>query len=187
MTENAFRESKVHGKLNFPFTVYHVKMPDFITSYPLHYHEVFELIFVTRGALRVRIMDKEEILYQDDMAVILPDNAHLLSMASKDTFTEYFNIVFDFSLLKGALLFDEIYDSYLSKLANHSREIDCFLKKNTPLQRTLYNPVNELVIHRHESYTSRQMLVLGQVFLIADAIYRFSREVNPDVGSYADW
>lgn len=186
MTENAFRESKVHGKLNFPFTVYHVKMPDFIISYPLHYHEVFELIFVTRGALRVRIMDKEEILYQDDMAVILPDNAHLLSMASKDTFTEYFNIIFDFSLLKGAPLFDEIYDSYLSKLANHSREIDCFLKKNTPLQRTLYNPVNELVIHRHESYTSRQMLVLGQVFLIADAIYRFSREVNPDVGSYAD-
>ena len=66
MTENAFRESKVHGKLNFPFTVYHVKMPDFITYYPLHYHKVFELIFVTRGALRVRIMDKEEILYQDD-------------------------------------------------------------------------------------------------------------------------
>lgn len=62
MTENAFRESKVHGKLNFPFTVYHVKMPDFITSYPLHYHEVFELIFVTRGALRVRILKNRNAL-----------------------------------------------------------------------------------------------------------------------------
>ncbi|NLK23477.1 MAG: cupin domain-containing protein [Clostridiales bacterium] len=44
-----FQEIKKHGTSSFPFMIYNGKMPDYQSSYPLHWHEEMEIIFVVSG------------------------------------------------------------------------------------------------------------------------------------------
>ena len=44
MDHTPVHETKTHGTAAFPFTVYRGIIPDLIQSFPLHWHDEFELI-----------------------------------------------------------------------------------------------------------------------------------------------
>ena len=46
-------EQKQHGTSEFPYVVYHSVIPDFIHSYPLHWHEEIEFIFIISGQVLI--------------------------------------------------------------------------------------------------------------------------------------
>ena len=45
MNNDIMHETKTHGQLFFPFIVYRGMLPEYIDSYPLHWHEEFEIIY----------------------------------------------------------------------------------------------------------------------------------------------
>ena len=53
------QESKNHGINEFPYSIYHVKMPEHITKFDLHYHNEFELVYVENGSIEFTILEKK--------------------------------------------------------------------------------------------------------------------------------
>ena len=44
METTPIHETKIHGIITFPYSVYKGRIPEWIHSFPLHWHDDFELI-----------------------------------------------------------------------------------------------------------------------------------------------
>ena len=53
MREELLHETKIHGTKDFPYIVYHGIIPDFFKAYPLHWHDEVEIIYITKGKMKI--------------------------------------------------------------------------------------------------------------------------------------
>ena len=51
MIMSAIHETKVHGRKNFPYTIYGCRLPEMFTGFPLHWHDEMEIIYVFSGSV----------------------------------------------------------------------------------------------------------------------------------------
>lgn len=76
--QKSIHENVNHGTVNFPYAIYHVRMPFHITSYPLHWHKEIEFIYVIDGTLTVSVNSRKFEMNRGDISVILPEQPHAL-------------------------------------------------------------------------------------------------------------
>ena len=48
MPNPQIHETKTHGKITFPYIIYRGNIPEYIVSYPLHWHEEMEFIYIKK-------------------------------------------------------------------------------------------------------------------------------------------
>lgn len=92
------QERKHHGRPGFPFAVYRGNLPEYIVSYPLHWHEEMELIYVVSGCGNITVQAEHFTVRTGDIVVIPPQRVHSIEQLA-DRPMEYFNILFRLSLL----------------------------------------------------------------------------------------
>ena len=92
--QKSIHENVNHGTVNFPYAIYHVRMPFHITSYPLHWHKEIEFIYVIDGTLTVSVNSRKFEMNRGDISVILPEQAHAL-FQYENVEANYINIVFN--------------------------------------------------------------------------------------------
>ena len=94
-------ENKIHGRIDFPYTVYMGRLPEFLRNFPLHWHDEFELIWIKSGKGYFRVLSREFLCQTDDIIIIPPGIIHSIRQTENDEEScEYFNILFKFSLLE---------------------------------------------------------------------------------------
>lgn len=93
-----YKEKRKHGNIQFPFAIYKCLIPDFFTSYPIHWHPEMEIIYVEEGICRVTINLKTYCLEKGDILFITPGILHSIEENGLVS-AVYYNIIFDFSLL----------------------------------------------------------------------------------------
>ena len=93
MGKIAVQESKNHGINEFPYSIYHVKMPEHITKFDLHYHNEFELVYVENGSIEFTILEKKYIANKGDIALLLPDYPHSMKQVPNVS-CEYYCMLF---------------------------------------------------------------------------------------------
>ena len=64
-------ETKIHGSPAFPYSVYHGRIPEWLSSFPLHWHESFELIYCHRGRLTASLWGQSYTLCAGDLLVVV--------------------------------------------------------------------------------------------------------------------
>ncbi len=93
-----YKEKRKHGNIQFPFTIYKCMIPDFFTSYPIHWHPEMELIYVEEGMCHVTLNLETYRLEKGDILFITPGLLHSIEENGLIS-SVYYNIIFDFSLL----------------------------------------------------------------------------------------
>lgn len=93
-----YKEKRKHGDVQFPFAIYKCQIPDFFTSYPIHWHKEMEIIYVEEGICRVTLNLEPYCLHAGDILLITPGQLHSIEENGCICAT-YYNIIFDFSLL----------------------------------------------------------------------------------------
>ena len=58
--KNESKEARKHGTDLLPYDVYRTQIPKFYTSFPMHWHEEIEIVYVLKGYAKY-IIDFEEI------------------------------------------------------------------------------------------------------------------------------
>lgn len=164
MNNNLLHETKVHGTLNFPYIVYHGKIPDFIHSFPLHWHNEAELIYITSGQAQVTVWSTVYEVYEGDMIIIMPHIIHSIEQCGSHN-AEYFNILFHFSIL-GEEGKDPCYEKYLKPFWTHEKAVNCYSKKGSELNTILKPLILSLIENRRNSYTTHECLVKSNLFMI---------------------
>lgn len=169
---NGIHETKVHGKRSFPFTVYRGVMPEYLRTFPLHWHDEMELIPITAGQGIITVQDRRLTVHAGDILLIPPQAVH--SMEQMDDHTmEYYNILFRFSLLENDPQ-DGCYEKYLKPIYEGSRSIPVLVPSGDPLNQAILPHVTDLIMHRKEYREDSELLVKSQLFAIMHHLNRFS-------------
>lgn len=151
MEDLLLHETKIHGTVDFPYTVYPGKIPEFMTDYPRHWHEEAELIYVTEGHLKVTVWSEGCILSPGDIVIVLPHEIHSIEQAGAER-ARYFNVIFNFSILGN----DASADKYLKPFLNHEKTVNSFepnpkarirpITREQPMQRRKWETEMTLVM-----------------------------------------
>lgn len=157
-------EIKEHGKKTFPFVIYRGNIPKYIHSYPLHWHNEMEIIFNCHGKLKVMIENIEYILNQNDILIISPQMIHSIAQYEDKT-CEYFNILFDFSLLTTSAN-DICYEKYFSLYFNLYQNIVIHCKNNSELNKLISPYIKDLIINRKRAYSDYELMIKSNLFAI---------------------
>lgn len=165
-------ESKTHGQSSFPYTVYKGKIPAFFPSYPLHWHDEMEFIYICSGHGMITIQSHSYIVKTDDIVIIPPQMVHSIEQYNRFQM-EYFNVLFQFSLLNYSAN-DTCYEKYFKPLYCHTKLPPLYLTSEAELNRLLRPHIMYLIENRKKSYTSDELMVKSNLFAMMHHINRHS-------------
>lgn len=170
----SIREQKLHGSPAFPFRIYRVSLPEAISSYPLHWHDEFELICVVSGKGIVTVQHQSYIVQAGDLVLIQPQFVHSIEQHDQDKM-EYYNILFHFSLLDHGPG-DPCYEKYMKPLHDRTKLVEVHLDSAHELNPLLMPYVQELIGTYKQP--ACELLVKSQLFGLLHHLSRHSREIG---------
>ena len=161
--ENRFHETKIHCKADFPYMVYRGNLPDYITSYPVHWHKEMEIIFIISGRGTVTVQTTQYVVKAGDIIIITPELLHSIKQLN-DEKMEYFNILFDFLLLEDKNSY--CFEKYLKGIFEHTKSIPICLRKNQELTQLLTPYLEYLIANRKKKFSGDELMVKSNLFAI---------------------
>lgn len=165
-------EAKTHGQLSFPYTVYKGNIPAFFPSYPLHWHDEMELIYISGGQGMITIQSHSYLVKTDDMIIVPPQIIHSIEQYADSQMT-YFNILFQFSLLHYSVN-DACYEKYFKPLYCHTRLPSLYLNVETELNRLMRPHIMYLIENRKKCDAGDELMVKSNLFAIMHYINQYS-------------
>lgn len=176
MTAPIMHETKTHGKLSFPYTVYRGIIPEYIRSYPLHWHDELEIIYVKSGRGIVTVQTSKHIVEVGDMIILLPQMVHSIEQLENEHM-DYFNILFQFSLL-GGIAGDGCYEKYFKPLYEHTRTITPYLPASSQLNNLLLPYVCNLIENRKQDVDGYALMIKSNLLAIMHYLNLHSVQVS---------
>lgn len=172
-------EAKIHGQLSFPYIVYKGNIPEFFPSYPLHWHDEMELIYICSGQGTITIQSHQYMVKSDDIVIVPPQMVHSIGQYKKSKM-EYFNILFQFSLLSYSTN-DTCYEKYFKPLYCHTKLPSLYLESEIDLNHILRPHIMYLIENRKKSYTNDELMVKSNLFAIMHYINQYSSPTSSAV------
>ena len=172
MERTPLHETKIHGIITFPYSVYKGNIPEWLPSFPLHWHSDFELIYCAKGKIQVTVWGQAYTLFAKDLIVILPHAVHSIEQIGTET-GEYFNIMFHPSLFKGSED-DPCYDKYVLPFLNGEKTILCFHPADSSFNQTVTPCILPLLEHRKSSYSTHELMIKSSLFLLLHYMTQYS-------------
>lgn len=181
MNTTPLHETKIHGTIPFPCSVYRGRIPEWIPSFPLHWHDDFELIYCAEGRVRVTVWGKVYTLRKKDLVVILPHAVHSIEQDGTQE-GDYFNILFHPSLFQGSEN-DLCYEKYVLPFLRGERTMDCFYPVESCFNQTISPCILSILEHRKESYSTHELMIKSDLYRLLYFINRQSAAAAIDAGS----
>lgn len=172
MDRTPMHETKIHGMAAFPYSVYRGNIPKWFSSFPLHWHDDFELIYCTAGRIQVTLWGQVHTLCARDLIVVLPHAVHSIEQVGLED-GQYFNIMFHPSLFKGSGD-DLCYDKYVLPFLNEEKSMEYFHPAASPFNQAVTPCIQSLLEHRKESYSTHELLIKSGLFLLLHYINQYS-------------
>lgn len=172
MEHTPLHETKIHGMIAFPYSVYRGIIPDWFSSYPLHWHDEFELIYCAQGQVQITLWGQAYRLRAGDLIVVLPHAVHSIEQAGTE-WGEYFNILFHPSLFLGSEN-DLCYEKYVLPFLSGQRVMECFHPAGSPLNQDVSPCIRSLLSSREDAYSTRELLVKSNLFLLLHHMNQYS-------------
>ncbi|MDE6218919.1 MAG: AraC family transcriptional regulator [Lachnospiraceae bacterium] len=164
MEPTPIHETKLHGIITFPYSVYMGRIPEWIPSFPLHWHDDFEFIYCAKGQIQVTLWGQAHTLCANDLIVILPHAVHSIEQGNPEG-GEYFNIMFHPSIFHGSEN-DLCYDKYVLPFLNGEKTMECFYPAGSCFNQTVTPCIQAMLTHRKESYTTYELLIKSSLFFL---------------------
>ncbi len=172
MENSAFHEIKLHGSADFPYTVYNVGIPRFIRSFPLHWHDAAEIIYVTDGRGSITVDFKHYTVSSGDIIIIMPQSVHSIEQLDNNAM-EYYNILFEFSLLYNST--DDVrFKKFFKPLLDNAIQPPVHVPKSDPFRNILFPHIEYLTENRKSRYSGDELMVVSHLLEIMSAIIKHS-------------
>lgn len=173
--ENILHETKVHGKLTFPYMVYRGQLPEYIQSFPVHWHKEMEIIYVLNGHGTVTVQTSKYNLCEGDIILIQPETLHSIEQLDNQHM-EYFNIIFDFNLLESDTSY--CYINFLKPIYERRKTIPVYIKDKKPLSVLITPHIKYLIDNRKQKFSGDELMVKSNLYAIIHHINKFCTETS---------
>lgn len=158
-------ENKIHGSTEFPYTIYHSRIPEYLYSYPLHWHNEMEIIYVSSGSCVITVNRIPVQIFAGDIIFILPGTLHAIDRHENDT-VDFFNIVFDILLLKSAAPSDICYEKYLKPYLENQIQLPVVVSPSHPLYPQIHPALAGLTKNCGLTSPGLELYIKSQLFTL---------------------
>ncbi|MDE6200722.1 MAG: AraC family transcriptional regulator [Clostridiales bacterium] len=180
MQDIAFHETKTHGQIEFPFTVYKGDIPQYIHSFPLHWHDEMELISVESGQGIVTVQSSRYNVSRGDIVIVPMQTVHAIERKDNCAM-KYYNILFSLSVLDGA---DDICrKKYFEPLYRNEISPMIYVPNGCELNKLLAPYMTTLIQSRHAE-NGNELIIKSALFAALHHIIAFSHPLT--VGKAVD-
>jgi AraC-like DNA-binding protein len=162
---NTRYENKQHGSSDFPFVVYQSAIPDYMGSYPLHWHNEMELIYVTFGSCIITVNKIPLHANAGDIIPILPGMLHSIEQDGENHVI-YYNIVFDLKLLGQNSPSDACFRRYLNPYLNGTIHLPLKITPNNPQYLNLRFSLDILSKYSASINPGDELLIKAELFAL---------------------
>ena len=169
-------ETKIHGELSFPYTVYKGNIPEYMLFFPLHWHDEMEIIHITRGRGIITVQSQSYFVETDDIVLISPQMMHSI-VQYENSEMEYTNVLFRFSLLHYSE-HDICYEKYLKSIYCHEKLPPFHVSHDSELNDLLRPHLMYLIENRKKSYTEHELMIKSNFFAIMHYICQHCTDAN---------
>lgn len=173
--ENILHETKIHGKLTFPYMVYRGQLPEYIQNFPVHWHKEMEIIYVVNGHGIVTVQTTKYNLCEGDIILIQPETLHSIEQLDNQHM-EYFNIIFDFNLLESDTSY--CYINFLKPIYERRKTVPVYIKDNEPLSSLITPHIKYLIENRKQKFSGDELMVKSNLYAIIHHINKFCTETS---------
>ena len=171
-------ETKIHGIVALHYSVYHGRIPEWLSSFPLHWHDDFELIFCVQGQMQATLWGRVYTLRAGDLVLVLPHGVHSMGQSGSEK-GEYYNIMFHPSLFKGTGE-DPCYEKYVLPFLIGERTMEGFYPAGSDFNREVSPCVQSLLACRRESYSTHELMIKSGLYLILHHMNQYSTTANAE-------
>lgn len=161
---SAYYETKIHGSRDFPYAIYKAVLPKFFSSYPLHWHEELEIIYVKKGKICVTVENNDIIAGEGELAVIHPQTIHSIKQYN-DEKAVYYNVLFRLSLLESTGG-DICRSKYLEPIYSKQLIMPEYIGKDNPLLDKISPLIDTLTENPPQFSADKEFLIKAKVFEI---------------------
>lgn len=179
--ETHLHETKIHGTKTAPYSVYHGNIPEWIVSFPLHWHEEFELIYCAKGRIQVTVWGQGYTLCEQDLLVVLPHAVHAIEQWGKES-GDYYNIMFHPSIFRWSEA-DPGYESLVLPFLTGERTMDCLHTADTAFNAAAAPCIRSILEHRREIYGTHALLMRANLFLLLHYMNQYGTEAGEESGA----
>ena len=158
------KEIKQHGNYSFPYMVYPGNIPEYTHSYPLHWHEEMEIIYVSYGTGIANVNSIRYTLSKGDILVILPHEVHAFSQFENRVF-EFHNILFGLPLLEDRLS-DQCYERHLKPLLDHTKKLPVLISPKETLHTLIQPFIKELIEQFDRPLPEHELIIRSHLLAI---------------------
>lgn len=168
---SAYQETKVHGTHAFPYAVYLGLLPERLSSFPLHWHEEMEIIYVQDGTICAAVRNTEYLVSKGEFVLIHPQTIHAIKQHNDDS-AVYFNILFRFSMLESGS--DDICrEHYFEPIYSRKLLMPEFIGANHPLNARITPLIQRLLVDPRDRRYSDELIIKARLFEIMHGILRY--------------
>lgn len=172
------QELKQHGNHSFPYIVYRGRIPEYIHSYPLHWHEEMEIIITVSGIGTATINSVTYNVHAGDILVIRPHDIHSISQYKENEW-EYFNILFRFSILEDKLN-NKCFDCHFKPFIEHTKKLPVHITPKDPISKPLTMCIDDLITNRKKAVLDYELMIKANLFTI---MYHLEQYASSDITS----
>ena len=139
----SLKETGTKGDFMLPFVAVNTIMPDFYTTYPMHWHEEMELVIVDSGEFEEEIELEKYRVKAGDIVLINPGTLHCFRTVD-DQRTKFRSVIFNMSMLISNNT-DACAIKYFTPFLDGLYVSPVVITSNSPAHEELTRCVNKLI------------------------------------------
>ena len=167
MTVSPLKENTLIPDQTFPINVF------FVSSFPLHWHDHMEWIFVRSGKTRIQIDGGYEQLQQGELAFVNSKQLH--GAASLEPGTRLICIVFNEALVRGSGL-DITEHHYFLPYLNQRLKWPSTMKKTDPFMDQINESFERLLTEFEGKAPGYELLVKAELLRVFGLFFRYAKQ-----------
>lgn len=141
--KNNNKEARRHGTDLLPYEIYRTEIPRFYTSFPMHWHEEIEIVYVLKGSAKYTVDFKEYIIVKGDILIIPPSSLHSFEQFEEEDF-DAATIIFAQNMVSNNLI-DICSIRYIMPIFNNEIYLPIHIKSNEKVGKEVSKYILEAV------------------------------------------
>lgn len=156
------KEVNMHGTDLLPYEIYSTKIPNYFTSFPMHWHEEIEIVYVIEGSARYTVDFDDYIIRKGDILIVPPSSLHSFEENNNDIFTAA-TAIFSQSMVNNNIM-DICSEKYIMPLFKNEISFPVHIRKSDEGCAELSSYL-ETAIHEHINKEEAYELKIRIAFL----------------------
>lgn len=168
--KNNNKEVNMHGTDLLPYEIYRTAIPMLFTSFPMHWHEEIEIVYVISGCAKYIVDFNEYIINKGDILIIPPSSLHYLEQYKNEEF-DAMTIIFAQNMVSNNLI-DICSIKYILPIFNNEVYLPVHIKSDETICAEIRTHIIEAITEHFNKKAAYEIRIRIAFLNIIQAFYK---------------